>query len=121
MAMIAVIVFALTLLGGVTLATLRIKRVEIPAVLPIAHGLLGVSGIVLLIVIAIQVRPAPILVTSIGLFIAAAAAGVLLANAHRNKKGSTALFISAHACLAVFGFITLVIYTIGDSVIPVGP
>lgn len=121
MATIAVIVFALTLLGGVTLAFFRIRRVNLPTIVPIGHGLLGLSGIVLLVVIAIRVRPAPSLLTAIGLFASAAVAGVLLANAHRNKKGSTALFISAHACLAVFGFIMLLIYTFGTTITPVGP
>lgn len=120
MAMIAVIIFVFTLLGGATLAVLRVRRMEIPKLLPPAHGLLGLSGIAVLIGEAIRFGPAPSLLASLGLFLGAALAGVYLANAHRNRKGSTAIFISAHASMAVFGFIMLLVYTFGDPIAPVG-
>jgi amino acid transporter len=108
---ITIACFTLAVLGGITLATLRIKRRNIPRALPIMHGLAGATGIILIIVVMVQADAPTFLLTSLGFFVAAALSGLYLANVHRNRKGSTAIFISAHALLALCGLLMLLIYT----------
>ena len=104
---IAVFVFALAALGGVVLAIRHFKGQNRPWPLAILHGLLGATGLVLLILPAIAGGVPGLAKTALALFAAAALGGFLLFAFHLRNQRLPSLVVVIHAGVAVLAFILL--------------
>lgn len=104
---IAVFVFAVAALGGLVLAVRHFKGQDRPWPLAILHGLLGASGLILLILPAVTGGVPALAKTALALFVAAALGGFLLFAFHVQKKPLPSLVVIIHAGVAVIAFILL--------------
>ena len=104
---IAVFVFAIAALGGLVLAVRHFKGQDRPWPLAILHGLLGASGLVLLILPAVTGGVPALAKTALALFVAAALGGFLLFAFHVQNKRLPSLVVIIHAGVAVIAFILL--------------
>ncbi|MBF6024424.1 hypothetical protein [Lysobacter niastensis] len=103
----ALLVFAIAALGGLVLASHVLRGRLAPWAISIAHALLGASGLVLLILIALQ-GGAPARVTAaLGILVLAALGGFYLASIHLRGKIAPKAVVFVHAGVAVVGFLTL--------------
>lgn len=103
----ALIVLAITAVGGLLLAAKVLSGKQAPWLLSIVHALLGATGLVLLVITAINSNWPGQLSASLGLLVLAALGGFYLASIHLrgNVSGKGVVFI--HAGIAVAGFLTL--------------
>ena len=103
----ALLVFAIAAMGGLVLATHVLRGRMAPWAISIAHALLGATGLVLLVVIALQ-GAAPARVTAaLGILVLAALGGFFLASLHLRGKIAPKAAVFIHAGVAVVGFLTL--------------
>jgi hypothetical protein len=102
----AVILLALTALGGLTMAYIRFSGTERPpAWLAMAHGLLAGSALTLLLYAAFTTGLSTMALLGTVVLVAAAAGGAFLNLAyHAQLKALPKNIIVAHAVLAVVGF-----------------
>jgi uncharacterized membrane protein HdeD (DUF308 family) len=104
----AIILFALAAVVGLTLAVKILKKQETSKPVALAHGLVGATGLVVLIVYTMK-SPAAFLTAAIVLLVVAAiGGGVLFANDLRKKPGPAALVI-IHALAAVAAVVLILI------------
>lgn len=106
---LALVIFAVAAVIGITLAIPLLQKRPTSKPAAIAHGLLGASGLVLLIVYTMQ-NPHKFLTSAIVLLVVAALGGVILfANDLRNRPGPAFLIVvHALAAVAAVGLVTLV-------------
>ena len=83
---IAVGLFAVAAVGGLTLAVLHFKKKSLPLPLALLHGLLGASGLVVLLVAILQGGTPAKAAYAIILFAVAAIGGFYLFSFHLRKK-----------------------------------
>lgn len=103
----ALIVFAITALGGLALASFVLRGKFAPWALSLLHALLGAAGLVLLIVLILQGGGATTVVASFVLFLVAALGGFFLASFHLRKKHAPKPVVIVHAMVAVVAFLAL--------------
>lgn len=108
---IAVCLFAVGALGGLTLAVLHFRKKSLPLGLALLHGLLGASGLVVLL-LAVLHGGAPAKASyALVLFLVAALGGFYLFSFHLRKKGLPSPVVVIHALVAVTAFAILVVAT----------
>jgi hypothetical protein len=114
---IATILFVLTALGGLLMATIRFGgRRNPPAWLAMLHGLLAASGLTLL-VYAVCTMPVPASAKlAAALFVLAAGGGAILSLAYKWKQILLpAWLVIGHATLAIVAFVLLVLAAYGSA------
>jgi len=103
----AALCFALGALGGLYLATLSLKGRPLPAPVAVLHGLLGATGLVLLIVGVLAGMGGGTARIALILLVIAALGGFYLLSFHIKKQQHPRAVIVIHALVAVIGFLTL--------------
>jgi len=107
---VAIAVFALAAVLGLTMAVLHFKgRSPPPAGLAVVHGLFAASGLVILLVAVIQAHLGGAPLAALGLLILAALGGFGLLSFHLRRRALSSGLLAGHALLAVAGFIVLLI------------
>lgn len=103
----ALIIFAITALGGLILAGHVLRDKFAPWFLSLLHALLGAIGLILLIVLLAQGAVSSQIAIGFGLLVVAALGGFFLASFHVRKKLPPKAVVIIHAAVAVIGFLTL--------------
>jgi len=104
---IVLLVFAIAALGGLVLASHVLRGRLAPWALSVGHALLGASGIVVLVLVAMKGTPAGAVFAALGLFVVAALGGFYLASMHLRGSIAPKGVVALHAGVAVAGFLTL--------------
>ncbi len=104
---IAAVLFALGALGGLVMAVRSFKGQSIPVPLAALHGLLGATGLVLLIVAALLGTASKTALIALIVLVIAALGGFYLLSFHIRKQRHPRAVIVVHALVAVIGFLTL--------------
>lgn len=101
---IAVGLFAVAAVGGLTLAVLHFRKKTLPLGLALLHGVLGASGLVVLL-LAVMKGGAPAKASyALVLFAVAALGGFYLFSFHLRKKLLPSPVVIIHALVAVTAF-----------------
>lgn len=103
----AVVIFALAAIGGAILASSVLRNKLASWKLSLVHALAGATGLILLIIEAIQGNGGSRITAALALLIIAALGGFYLASFHLREKIAPRGFVIIHAGLAVVGFLTL--------------
>ena len=103
----AIIVLAITAVGGLLMAAKILSGKQAPWFLSIGHALLGALGLVLLATEAINSDWPGRLSASLALLVIAALGGFYLASIHFRGTVSPKGIVFIHAGVAVAGFLTL--------------
>lgn len=112
---LAVILFAISAVGGLIMATTIFKG-KLPAwALSLLHAALGATGLVLVLLNVINGGDNAVL-TSFILLTIAAVGGFYLASFHKRKKVAPKSVVVIHASVAVIGFLLLVNYVFGGLI-----
>jgi hypothetical protein len=101
---LAILVFAIAAVGGLILAVLHFRGQDRPWTLSILHGLLGATGLVLLLIPVLGGAAPALGKAALGLFLAAALGGFLLFAFHLQKKRLPSPVVIIHAGVAVKAF-----------------
>ena len=110
---IALVVFALAALGGVTMAVIRFRGAERPPTgLALLHGAAAAAGIIVLIVGMMSMSNPAQARTALVFFILAALGGCYLFAQHVQKRALPIPVILLHALVAVIGFLILLVVVI---------
>jgi hypothetical protein len=105
---IALVLFALAALGGVTMAAIRLRGAERPpTALALLHGTAAAAGLVALIVAVMNMAEPGLARTALVVFIVAALGGFYLFAQHMQKKALPIPVMVVHGLIAVVGFIIL--------------
>ncbi|HJT25544.1 MAG TPA: hypothetical protein VJ873_13300 [bacterium] len=108
---LAVGLFAVAAVGGLTLATLHFKKKNLPLPLALLHGLLGAAGLVVLLVAILHGGTPAKATYAIILFAVAAVGGFYLFSFHLRKKALPSTVVVIHALVAVAAFACLLVAT----------
>ena len=103
----AIVAFAIAAVGGLILASHVLRKRFAPWALSVLHALLGATGLVLLIALAVQGSAPGRLLAALALLLLAALGGFFVASFHLRKRIAPAAAVLAHAGVAVAGFLTL--------------
>src|SRR3546814_927735 len=103
----ALIVFAITAVGGLVLAAHVLRDKFAPWALSLLHALLGAAGLVLLIMLLLQGAAPQRVLAGFVLLLVAALGGFFLASFHLRKRLPPKAIVVVHAGVAVIGFLTL--------------
>lgn len=103
----AVIIFAITAVGGIVLATSLLKGNLAPWAISIIHAILGATGLVLVLVAILQGNGSETVKIALGLLVIAALGGFYLVAQHLRKTVAEKKAVIVHASVAVAGFLTL--------------
>jgi hypothetical protein len=103
----AIGLFGAAALGGVFLLSLVLRERERPKAIIFLHGLLAVSGVIVLIVYSLN-NPGPI--GSIVIFLIAATGGLVMAYKEFTTKQVPKWLAIVHGLLAITGFIVLLVF-----------
>lgn len=106
---LAVIVFAITALGGLFLARQHFINQPLPANIAIVHGAAGAIGIVVLAIAAISQDVDTAAIVALILFVVAALGGFYLVSFHLRGVRHPSPIILVHAAIAVIAFVTLLV------------
>jgi hypothetical protein len=107
---IAIVLFALAALGGVVLATLRIRSKQNPPTgLALVHGAAAAAGLIALIVAVRQAAAPTAATTALLLFLVAAGGGFALFFQHLRRVTIPLWLVVVHALVAVVAFVTLLL------------
>ena len=110
---IALVLFAIAALGGVTMAVMRFRGAERPPTgLALLHGAFAAAGIIVLIVAMLSMPNPAQARTALVLFIVAALGGFYLFAQHAQKRALPIPVILVHALIAVIGFLILLVIVI---------
>lgn len=104
--------FALAAILGLLLLSFILKGKETPKGVAIVHGLLAMTGLVLLIIYTTQHLPGPI--KSLILFIIAAMAGSLVFSRDITNKPIPKWLAVVHGLIAVTGFAFLLLFSFNN-------
>ncbi len=112
---VALVLFAIAALGGLTLAVLRLRgRADLPLGLAIVHGLVAAAGLIALIIAIVGATVAGGLSkAALVLFIIAALGGFVLITSHLRTKNVPVPLMLVHAVVAVVAFVLLLVTTVG--------
>lgn len=116
MLFVALTCFAIAMAGGATLVFLYFSRGKTPLPLALLHGLLAVSGVILLVIYMGQGHTDRIFVAALALFAFAALGGLVMLLLHLRMRPMPVPLLLAHAALAVSGFLTLLAGRLGYAV-----
>lgn len=105
MAEIALILFAITAVGGLIMAAKIFQGSSAPWLLSIGHALLGVGGLILLLIPVVNGSSDTLLPLII--LVVAALGGFFLAFLHLKNKPAPRPVVVIHALVAVFGVLAL--------------
>lgn len=108
MMLYAIIVLAIAAVGGLLLAAKVLTGKLAPWPLSIVHALLGATGLIFLVVEAVQSAWPGRIAASLALLIVAALGGFYLASQHLRGSVPPKGVVILHAGLAVTGFLLLV-------------
>ena len=104
------VLFAVAALGGLILATVRLRGSNPPLAVALLHGALAAAGLVALaVVVARAGAPASLPRLALALFVVAALGGFVLFATHLRKKNISVPLMLVHAVVAVGGFVVLLI------------
>jgi hypothetical protein len=106
LAIISIVLFALAAAGGITIVVL-FKRGKLSLPLALVHGALAASGLVVLIIAAVQGQTTPMGNVALILFVIAALGGFYLIYSHLTQKRLPQAVIGVHAVVAVLAFLLL--------------
>ena len=106
---VAVVLFALAALLGITLAAKHLKKKDAPISLALVHGLAAAVGLVLLIIAVVQMSSAGPAGVALAIFVIAALGGFVLFAMHLMRKPLPRGLMFVHALAAVVAFIILLI------------
>ena len=106
---LAILVFAITALGGLVLAALHFRGKHRPFPLALVHLLGGATGLVLLLLPVLQDRVPSQARQALGLFVVAALGGFVLLSFRLRKKNLSSPVVVIHALVAVAAFVLLVL------------
>ena len=109
---IAILVFAVTAVGGLILATLHFRDKHRPLPLALVHLLGGATGLVLLLLPVLKGEAPAQAKLALGLFLAAALGGFVLLSFRLQKKRLSSPVVVIHAGVAVAAFVTLLLTVI---------
>ncbi|MEW9623367.1 hypothetical protein [Rhodanobacter geophilus] len=107
MLLYAIIAFAVAAIGGLILASHVLRDRFAPWALSVVHALLGATGLVLLIVLALQGPASGRLTAALALLVLAALGGFFVASFHLRRRIAPKAVVLVHAGVAVIGFLTL--------------
>ena len=103
---ISIVLFALAAAGGITIVVLY-KRGKLSLPLALVHGALAASGLVVLIVAAIEGQTTTLGNVALGLFVVAALGGFYLIYSHLTTGKLPQAVIGIHATVAIVSFLLL--------------
>jgi hypothetical protein len=110
----AAALFALAALGGATLATLHFRgRSPLPMPLALLHGLLAATGLVVLIIAAMQPGFGGLAMVSLVIFLLAALGGFYLFSFQLRGLPLPSAMVLAHGSAAVIAFVLLLAFLMG--------
>jgi hypothetical protein len=109
----AVLLFAITAVGGLILASKVLGGKFASWTISLLHALAGAAGLILLIIEAIYGIGGSRVTASLALLIMAALGGFYLASYHIREKIAPKGFVIIHASLAVIGFLILLTVLLG--------
>lgn len=113
MRVVALILFAVAALGGVYMATSRIRHERNPPVpVAVVHGLAAATGLILLLIHVFGAGFPGLPTVSAVLFVVAALGGFILISNHAKGRLIPKPLVGVHAAAAVIGFVLLFIATI---------
>jgi FtsH-binding integral membrane protein len=104
---IAAVLFALGALGGLFMAVRSFSGQSIPVPVAVLHGLLGATGLVLLLVGVLAGMGGGTARIALIVLVVAALGGFFLLSFHIKKERHPKAVIVVHALVAVVGFLTL--------------
>lgn len=104
----AIVLFAITAVGGLVLASKVLQGNLAPWVLSLIHALLGAAGLVILGMAALDASSPDQVKIALGLLVVAALGGFFLASEHLRQKVAAKSVVIIHAAVAVVGVLTLV-------------
>ncbi|MGH8494628.1 MAG: hypothetical protein ACREVN_00660 [Gammaproteobacteria bacterium] len=110
---VAVVIFAIGALLGVSLALHVLRGKFAPWALSLIHALVGATGLVLLVFAALRGTGGSLVVWSLAAFLVAALGGFYLASLHFGERLPAKGVVVAHASLAVAGFALLLVAVLG--------
>ena len=113
MELLAVGLFAIAAIGGLTLAGMKFTGKEMPIPLALLHGAFAAAGLVTLILNVVENRMNRLMDVSLGLFVIVALGGFVLFSLQLMKKAQPTLLIVAHGLGAVISFVVLLIALFG--------
>jgi hypothetical protein len=114
MLLIAVGLFAVAALGGLTLAVLHFQKKNLPLPLALIHGLLGAAGLVTLLLFVLNSGTSSKAAVALIIFVVAALGGFYLFSFHLRKKRLPSTVVIIHALAAVSAFGILLVATFMD-------
>lgn len=103
----ALIVLAITAVGGLLLASKILMGKQPPWFVSIVHALLGATGLVMLIMVVLEGSQSGRVTAALALLVVAALGGFYLASIHLKGKLAPKGVLVVHAGVAVAGFLTL--------------
>ena len=109
MLIIAVVLFAIAALGGITLATLHLRHKGLPMALALGHGLLAAAGLAVLIVAVVGGSTGSVVKVSLALFVIAALGGFALFSFHLRRQSLPTPVVFIHGLVAIIAFLLLVV------------
>jgi hypothetical protein len=107
---VTLVLFAIAALGGLVLASIRLRGSNPPLALALIHGALAAAGLVALILAVLHASASPSAPRiALALFVVAALGGFVLFAAHLRKNNIPVPLMLIHAVVAVGGFVTLLL------------
>lgn len=103
----ATLAFAIAAVGGLILASKVLSGKFAPWALSLVHALLGATGLIILVMLAIESDWAGKITAALALLVIAALGGFVLASFHLKQKLPAKGLVIIHAGVAVAGFLTL--------------
>lgn len=108
--LVTLVLFAIAALGGLVLASIRLRGSNPPLALALVHGAVAAAGLLALIVAVVQAgATASLPRIALALFVVAALGGFVLFATHLRKKNIPVPLMLIHAVVAVGGFVTLLV------------
>jgi hypothetical protein len=106
---VAIMLFALAAVGGLTLAYLRINNKPLPMPLALIHGAAAAAGLVALLLAVLDGVASSEARIALGLFVAAALGGFTLFSFHVRGKPLPIPLVVVHGLAAVVAFAVLLL------------
>lgn len=105
---VALVLFAVAALGGVSMAVLQFRgRAAPPMPLAVLHGLFAASGLVVLLLVVLRSGAGGSAAIALGLLLLAALGGFGLLAFHLRRRALPGALVVGHGLLAVAGFLVL--------------
>lgn len=109
----ALLVFCITALGGLVLASFVLRGRLAPWAISLLHALLGACGLVLLVIGVLQHGLRPLPLAALAALLLAAGFGFYLASVHYGRRLALRRVVFAHAGAAVLGVVLLLLAVLG--------